>query len=186
MPMNKKNVLCHDKSFVPYLEHGHIQKRCIELANVLNAHYRGRTPVFLVVLNGAFMFASELIRHYQGNCEVSFVKLSSYQGTESTGIVKELIGLQESLEGRDVIIVEDIVDTGYTITSIMSQVRAQGATTVEVATLLFKPQSLRVGVLPRYIGFDVPNMFYLGFGLDYKNLGRNLPHIYREQTTSEL
>lgn len=175
----EKTLWCHGKPFVPHIRYETINQRCIELGNVLHAHYRNQCPIFLVVLNGAFMFASELLRQYQGNCEVSFVKLASYSGTSSTGKIKELIGLNESLKGRDVIVVEDIVDTGHTMAQILRQLDAMGVASVEIATLLFKPKALVEPIQPRYVGFEAENLFYLGFGLDYDGLGRNWPHIYK-------
>ena len=137
------------------------------------------TPIFIGVLNGAFMVVSDFVKHYNGNCEVSFVKLASYEGMGSTGAVKQLIGLGQSLEGRSVVIIEDIVDTGNTIEELKKMFEGQGVNQLKIATLFFKPEAYTKNIPLDYVGFEIPNKFIVGYGLDYDGLGRNLPEIYQ-------
>ena len=174
----KKEVTLGDKVFVPYLSGEKISNAVRLVAEKINADYQGKNPLFLVVLNGAFLFAADLLRSIDLDCEVSFVKFSSYQGTHSTGKVKELIGLNESLGGRDVIIVEDIVDTGTTIVQMLADLADRQTASVRVATLLFKPEAYKKDIVIDYIGLEIPNAFIVGYGLDYDGLGRNLKEIY--------
>lgn len=174
----KKEVTLGDKVFVPYLSGEKISNAVRLVAEKINADYQGKNPLFLVVLNGAFLFAADLLRSIDLDCEVSFVKFSSYQGTHSTGKVKELIGLNESLVGRDVIIVEDIVDTGTTIVQMLADLADRQTASVRVATLLFKPEAYKKDIVIDYIGLEIPNAFIVGYGLDYDGLGRNLKEIY--------
>ncbi|MFK7786027.1 MAG: adenylate kinase [Crocinitomicaceae bacterium] len=172
-----------DKSFEVFIKREEIQKEIINLAAEINNDYRGKDLVFLSVLNGAFMFTSDLMKHITLDCEISFVKMSSYSGVESRGQVDELIGLGDNIEGRDIIIVEDIVDTGITIDKIISLLEPEGAASVKVCTLLYKPDAFKGTKRPDYIGFSIPNAFVVGYGLDYDEKGRNLDAIYqiREQ-----
>ncbi len=174
----KKEVTLGDKVFVPYLSGEKISNAVHLVAEKINADYQGKNPLFLVVLNGAFLFAADLLRSIDLDCEVSFVKFSSYQGTSSTGKVKELIGLNETLVGRDVIIVEDIVDTGTTIVQMLADLANRQTASVRVATLLFKPEAYKKDIVIDYIGLEIPNAFIVGYGLDYDGLGRNLKEIY--------
>lgn len=174
----KKEVTLGDKVFVPYLSGEKISHAVRLVAEKINADYQGKSPLFLVVLNGAFLFAADLLRSIDLDCEVSFVKFSSYQGTSSTGKVKELIGLNETLAGRDVIIVEDIVDTGTTIVQMLADLADRQTASVRVATLLFKPEAYKKDIVIDYIGLEIPNAFIVGYGLDYDGLGRNLKEIY--------
>ena len=132
----------------------------------------------LGVLNGCFMFAAELLRNLNIECEISFVKLSSYQGTNSTGVVREVLGLTESIAGRDVIIIEDIVDTGYTMQNMLETLGTREPASIQIASLFLKPARLKVPVDVKYSVFTIPDRFIVGFGLDYDGLGRNLPDIY--------
>lgn len=174
----KSEVRLGDKTFIPYLTEEKISAAVRSVALKINEDYAGRNPLFLVVLNGSFLFAADLLRCVNCDCEVSFVKFSSYEGTSSTGKVKELIGLNEHLEGRHVIIVEDIVDTGNTIVQLMDDLRKRNPESVKIAALLFKPEAYRKDVKIDYVGMDIPNAFIVGYGLDYNGLGRNLKDIY--------
>jgi hypoxanthine phosphoribosyltransferase len=179
LPTLKSEVTLGDKTFVPYLTEHKIAAAVKSVADQINSDYQGKNPLFLVVLNGAFLFAADLLRAIDSDgCEVSFVKFSSYSGTESTGKVKELIGLNESLEGRDVIIVEDIVDTGNTVVQMMADLAHRKCASVRIAALLFKPEAYKKDVKIDYVGMEIPNAFIVGYGLDYDGLGRNLKDIY--------
>ena len=169
----------HDKKFKPYIEAAAISRRIKELATAINTDYTNKQPLFIAILNGAFMFASDLFKEIKIEAEISFIKLASYKGTKSTGHVITAIGLDESVKGRHVIIVEDIVDTGKTLTQFLPQLEEQQPASIKIAALLNKPDALVNPLVVEYIGFSVPNKFLLGFGLDYDGLGRNLPEIYQ-------
>lgn len=171
-------ITIKDKQFEPFIDRGQIEERVAALAERLNADYRGRRPILIVILNGAFMFAADLVRHLTFEHEMQFAKFSSYEGMETTGKVKELIGVTADLRGRDVIIVEDIIDTGTTMHSLIPQFRDKGVKSVEVATLLMKPKKLRVPLDVKYCAMEIPNEFIVGYGLDYDGLGRNYESIY--------
>jgi adenylate kinase len=172
-----------DKSFEVFITKDEIQQEISSLAAKINDDYSDKDLVFLSVLNGAFMFTSDLMKNITLDCEVSFVKMSSYSGVESRGRVDELIGLGDNIAGKDIIIVEDIVDTGITIDKIISLLEPEGAASVKVCTLLYKPDAFKGTKRPDYIGFSIPNAFVVGYGLDYDEKGRNLDTIYqiREQ-----
>lgn len=167
-----------DKQFTPFINCETIENRIAELAVQINNDYQGRCPLFIVVLNGAFLFATELVKNIPLTCEITFVRLSSYAQTESTGNVRQIIGLEEKITGRDVIIIEDIVDTGLTMTQLLSQIDDHKPNSIEIATLLHKPEALQKPVKMRYIGFEIENRFVVGYGLDYDGLGRNLDALY--------
>jgi len=171
-------ITIHDKTFTPFISQETIENRIAELATQINTDYEGRKPVFLVVLNGAFLFASELVKNIPLSCEITFVRLSSYSQTESTGKVRQIIGLEEKLTDRDVIIIEDIVDTGLTMHQLLQQIKDLGPSSVEIATLLHKLEAIKKPVDLRYVGFEIPNRFVVGYGLDYDGLGRNLDALY--------
>ncbi len=177
--MKGNTVKLHDKEFRVSIPASVIDKSVSAMAERINADYEGKKPLFLIVLNGAFMFASDLIKKIDAECEITFVKLSSYSGTNSTHVVRELIGLDESLEGRDVIIVEDIIDTGITMENTIQKLKHLKARDVKIATLLFKPNAFQKDYTIDYIGMEIPNDFIVGYGLDYDGLGRNLPDIYK-------
>jgi hypoxanthine phosphoribosyltransferase len=168
-----------DKEFETSIVADEIDKATAAVAARINNDLQGKKPIFLVVLNGAFMFASDLMKHVNIDCQISFVKLASYEGTKSTGSMKQLIGMNEDLHGRSVVIVEDIVDTGATITNIIQQVKGLGAEEVHVCTMLFKPGVCPKEKTPEYIGLNIPNEFIVGHGLDYDGYGRNLVDIYK-------
>ena len=168
-----------DKTFELFLSEKEIQSRILELGLQISRAYNGRTPLFVGVLNGSFMFASDLMKNISIPAEITFIKVSSYQGMNTQGKTKELIGLNESIKNREVIVVEDIVDTGITMESIVNQLNNAGAKSVEVASLLLKPDCLQRDVKVKYTGFEIPEKFVVGYGLDYDGLGRNLKDIYQ-------
>ncbi len=168
-----------DKSFEEFITRDEIDRKNQSLGKTLNETYAGKEVVFLAVLNGAFMFASDLMKEIDLDCEISFVKMSSYQGTKTTGKVEELIGLNTDIRNKHVIIIEDIVDTGYTIDKIISLLDGKGAESVKVCTLLYKPDAFKGETRPEFVGFSIPNAFVVGYGLDYDEKGRNLDAIYQ-------
>ena len=167
-----------DKKFIPFINRETIEKRIAELAVQIKTDYNDRCPLFIVVLNGAFLFATELVKSIPLSCEITFVRFSSYAQTESTGNVRQIIGLEEKITDRDVIIIEDIVDTGLTMTQLLSQIEDHKPKSIEIATLLHKPEALQKPVKMRYVGFEIENRFVVGYGLDYDGLGRNLDALY--------
>ncbi len=180
-----EKVTYNGLTFVPYIRNEKIQDRIKELGKTITEETRGKRPLFLVVLNGAFPFASDLFRAVETDAEITFVRLKSYEGTSTTGSVRKLMGLTEDLKGRDVIVVEDIVDTGHTIARLLDELRALEPASLKVATLLFKPESLQCDVKPDYVGFSIPPKFIIGFGLDLDGLARNLPDIYVLKETAD-
>jgi hypoxanthine phosphoribosyltransferase len=172
-------IQVRDKSFVPFLEQAALEARIAELARQIDADYAGRQPILVAVLNGAFLFAAELMKRLTVPCEITFIRLASYAGTQTTGHVREVLGLQEELKNRDVILVEDIVDTGHTMAQLLGQITERNPASVEIATLLHKPEATRIPLNLKYVGFAIENRFVVGYGLDYDGLGRNLPAIYQ-------
>ncbi|MBL7859442.1 MAG: hypoxanthine phosphoribosyltransferase [Cyclobacteriaceae bacterium] len=168
-----------DLEFKKFISESTVTEKVAELRKHINHDYKKKTPVFLPILNGSFMFAADLIKGLDISCQVSFVKISSYQGTQSTGQLKTLIGIEQSLFNQDIIIVEDIVDTGLTLQKIIEELTSLGTKSVEVVTLLRKKTAREKGVAIKYIGFDIDEEFVLGYGLDYDGLGRNLKEIYK-------
>ena len=173
-----RRVTIFDKTFVTSIPEEEILKRVKAVAERINKDFEGKTPIFLAVLNGAFMFAADLMREVTIPCEISFVKLASYQGTTSTGTIKEVMGINEDLSGRHVIIIEDIVDTGTTIVELKKKLLERGAKDVRICTMLLKPEVFKNRCPLDYVGAEIPNKFIVGFGLDYDELGRNLKDIY--------
>ncbi len=165
--------------FKKFINAEKIQKKVAELASQINEDYKDKTPVFLPILNGSFIFAADLIKEISIACKVSFVKVSSYSGAQSTGQIKTLIGHDASLFNQNLIIVEDIVDSGLTLEKIMEELRELGTKSVEVVSLLRKKPAREKGVDVKYIGFEIESEFVLGYGLDYDGLGRNLKDIYK-------
>lgn len=174
-------IQLHDKHFVPFINAAEIDRAVAEMARKAMAELKDETPVFVGVLNGAFMVVSDFMKHYTAPCEVSFVKMSSYEGTSSTHDVKQLIGLNQDLTGRTVVIIEDIVDTGNTITELVKMFEGRGIKQLKIATLFLKPEVYKKDIKLDYIGFEIPNKFIVGYGLDYDGLGRNLPEVYQLQ-----
>jgi hypoxanthine phosphoribosyltransferase len=172
-------VHIHDLSFAPFISETTIQSRIKELAAQLDTDYAGKQPIFLAVLNGAFMFAADLFKQIQCRPELTFVKVSSYVGTQSSGRVDELIGLQTTLKDRHVVVIEDILDTGVTMDKIFTLLQSEQPASLEVCALLLKPHSYKGKHQPQYIGFEIEDRFVVGYGLDYKELGRELPAVYQ-------
>lgn len=179
---NDNTIQILDRIFEPYLHEGVILNRVAVLANELNNTYQTSDPLFVSVLNGSFMFASDLLKSVHIKSRVSFIKVASYEGVQSTGSVNQLVGLTETVKDKHIVIIEDIIDTGKTIHHIINTISAMQPASVKVVTLLFKPSRLQVDVSPDYYGFEVPDKFLLGYGLDYDGYSRNLRHIYTEKT----
>jgi len=177
--MNEQIIKVIDKEFEIFIPNSKINDAIQKVANQINIDYRHKKPLFVVILNGAFMFAADLFKKLEIECEVSFVKLSSYQGMKSTEKVKKIIGLNESIAGRSIIIVEDIIDTGITMEHLLEELGAMNPHDISISTLLFKPDAFRKDYKIDYIGLDIPNDFILGYGLDYDGFARNLPDIYK-------
>lgn len=167
-----------DKSFTTFITEEEILKEVSRVADEINRDMEGTEPLFLSVLNGSFMFTADLMKRVNIPCEISFVKLASYQGTSSTGKVKELVGLNEDIEGRTVVIVEDIIDTGFTMERLVETLRARNPKDIRIATLLVKPDKLQVKLDIDYVAMNIPNDFIVGYGLDYDGKGRNYRDIY--------
>lgn len=181
-----KTVKLRDKKFKETINSETIDEAVQRVADQINQDLEGLNPVFVCVLNGAFMFASDLLKKINIDCEITFVKVASYDGTNSTGDVKTLIGLNHDLRNREVIIVEDIVDTGITIERIIDQMKHQNPEDVKIATLLFKPDAYTKDIHIDYVALKVPNDFLIGYGLDYDGLGRNLESIYVLEDSPEV
>ncbi|MDB5283357.1 MAG: hpt [Bacteroidota bacterium] len=177
-PMEKL-VKLHDKSFRLYKSESEILSAVRNVAGQINDDYIGKRPLLVPVLNGSFLFAADLLKELKLDCELSFIKVVSYHGTSSNGSPNMLIGLNQNIEGRHIIIIEDIVDTGNTLARILPELRAQNPASIKVATLLFKPLALKADVPVDYIGMEIPNDFIVGYGLDYDGLGRNLRDVYQ-------
>ena len=169
----------HDKQFVPFISAQEIEFAIVKIAAQVEDDFAEETPIFIGVLNGSFMVVSDFMKHYKGPCELSFVKMSSYEGTTSTNDVKQLIGLDQDLTGRSVVVIEDIVDTGNTLVALKELLKKQNVKHFKIATLFFKPEAFKQDIKIDYIGIRIPNKFIVGFGLDYDGLGRNLPEIYQ-------
>ena len=172
-------IQVNDKKFQPYLTAKQIEEQIKRLGAEINRDYGGMRPLFIAILNGSFMFASDLFKELTVDAEICFIKLASYKGTRSTGNVITSIGLDEPLNDRHVIILEDIVDTGKTLSEFLPQLLDHRPASLKIASLLHKPDALQYSVIIDYLGFKVPNKFLLGYGLDYDGLGRNLKEIYQ-------
>ena len=171
-------IRIHDREFVKSISREEIAAEVKRVADRINKDYAGKRPLLLGVLNGCVMFVSDLMKNLEIECEVSFVKFSSYQGADTTGTVKQVLGLAESIAGRDVIIVEDIVDTGLTMHKMLETLAESKPASLAIASLFVKPARLRVDVEVKYSAFEIPDRFIVGYGLDYDGLGRNLPDVY--------
>ena len=167
-----------DKTFRISIPESKIQEKVKVIANKINQEYAGKNPVFLSVLNGSFIFSADLLREMNIPCEICFVKLASYQGVNSSGSIRELIGLNVNITERHVIIVEDIVDTGLTMAHLLDNLKKQNPSSIDICTLLLKPDKLQVNLDIRYCCFEIPNDFIVGYGLDYDGYGRNTKDIY--------
>ena len=173
------DIQLHDRTFSPYMDHEEILKIVSELAQRINSDYAKKEPLFLSILNGSFMFTADLFKYLTIPCRVSFVKVASYEGTSTTGEIKELIGLERSLENEHVIILEDIIDTGTTLSKLWPSIESQNPASLKLCSLLLKPDALQHDLPLDYIGKRIPNDFIVGYGLDYDGLGRNLKDIYQ-------
>ena len=174
-------IKLHDLEFEPYISEEEITTAIEKISEVLNKEFAEKKPVFIGVLNGSCMFASEIIKRFNHECEVSFVKMGSYKGTQTTGNVKTLVGLNQDLKGRHVVLLEDIVDTGNTLVEIDKILRSSEVAEYKVATLFFKPEAYQKNVPVEYKGLEIPNKFIVGYGLDYDGLGRNLTQVYKRK-----
>jgi hypoxanthine phosphoribosyltransferase len=173
-----KEIRILDKKFREFITEKAIQERVDELARQMNEDLAGKDVVFLGILNGAFLFAADLFRRINLDVRISFVKLASYEGTSSSGSIKELIGWNEDIKNKTIVIIEDIVDTGNTLDRITGELGIRKASEIKVASLLFKPSSYIKDIPVDYVGFEIPNDFVVGYGLDYNGYGRNLPSVY--------
>jgi len=175
-----KLITLHDKQFEPSIKKEEIAKHVKYLAQEIASDLgKDEVPIFIGILNGSFMFAADFVREYPHNCHISFVKLASYEGTKTTGKIKQLVGINEDLEGRTVVILEDIIDTGNTLSEIYDIFKDKKVKTLKIATLFFKPDVFRKELHIDYIGMSIDDNFIVGYGLDYDGLGRNLPDIYQ-------
>ena len=172
-------IQLHDKQFVPFISTKEIDLAITKLVTKISADYSNEIPVFIGVLNGAFMVVSDLLKRYTSPCEVSFIKMASYEGTSSTEEVKQLLGLNQDLTGRTVIVIEDIVDTGNTLVALKALFESENVKEFKIATLFFKPEAFKKDLPIDYVGIRIPNKFIVGYGLDYDGLGRNLPEVYQ-------
>ncbi|MEO5908254.1 MAG: hypoxanthine phosphoribosyltransferase, partial [Ginsengibacter sp.] len=169
----------HDKEFIPYITSKEIEQQVARVAKEINQDYQGKRPLFIAILNGAFIFAADLFKQINVEAEICFIKLASYKGVKSTGKVITAIGLDAELFNRDVIIVEDIVDTGKTLSQFLPQLEHHHPASLKVASLLHKPSATVHSIKIDYLGFTIPDKFVLGYGLDYDGLGRNIKEIYQ-------
>jgi hypoxanthine phosphoribosyltransferase len=173
------NVTIRDKTFSVSISSDKIQARIAELASQITLDLKDKQPIFISILKGSLFFTSDLLKKMDMDCEITFMRVSSYSGTQSTGHVKNLIGLSEDITGRTVVILEDIVDTGDTVVYLLDELKKSNPLEIKIASLLLKPKALRHKLTIDYIGFEVPNDFLIGYGLDYDGLGRNLNDIYK-------
>lgn len=183
---NMERIRVHDKTFVPFLTADQIDHRVAELAHQISLDYQGKRPLLLAVLNGSFMFAADLFRLLTIDAEISFIKIASYQGMRSSGKVVTAIGMEQDLSGRDVIVLEDVVDTGKTLHYFIPTLQQQHPASIAIATFLHKPDATVFPLSLDYVGFEIPNRFVVGYGLDYDGLGRNYDQVYQlasESTT---
>lgn len=173
-----ENVTVRDRKFTVSITEETIKRRVAEVAAQISKDLEGKDPLFLAVLNGSFIFAADLMRGITIPCEITFMRMSSYEGTSSTGNVQQLIGLKEDIKGRTVVIIEDIIDSGLTMKHLLETLADKEPADVRIASLLVKPGNLKVKLDVPYCCFEIPNDFIVGYGLDYDGEGRNLPHIY--------
>ena len=172
-------IKVHDKEFISYITSGEIEEQVARVAAEINRDYKGKKPVFIAILNGAFIFAADLFKQITIEAEICFIKLASYKGVKSTGKVITAIGLDVDLYGREVIIVEDIVDTGKTLFQFLPQLEHHHPASLKIASLLHKPEAMMHPIKIDFLGFTIPNKFVIGYGLDYDGLGRNIKEIYQ-------
>jgi hypoxanthine phosphoribosyltransferase len=172
-------IQLHDKQFVPFISAKEIDFAIAKMVSLIEDDFADETPVFIGVLNGSFMVVSDFMKKYKKPCELSFIKMASYEGTSTTNDVKQLIGLNQDLSGRTVVVIEDIVDTGNTLVELKELFKKQNVKHFKIATLFFKPEAYKKEVKIDYVGIRIPNKFIVGYGLDYDGLGRNLPEVYQ-------
>ena len=177
--MEKEIIVIKDKAFRLFISKEEIDSVVSEIAVSVNRDYQGKNPVMIGVLNGAFIFASDLLRKLEIPCEITFAKYASYHGTYTSGEIRTLIGLNKDIKGRDVLIIEDIIDTGLTMAKMLSEIESLCPASVRIACFCFKPDAFRESYKIDYIGMRIPNLFIVGYGLDYDGYGRNLPEIYQ-------
>ena len=173
-----KEIQLHDKHFELFISSEEILTKVADLAKKIDVDYQGKEILFLSILNGSFMFTSDLMKNITKQAEISFITVSSYSGTSTTGRVDELIGLATSITDKHIIVVEDIVDTGITIDKVITQLNASNPASISICTFLYKPSAFKGNNIPDYVGFEIPNKFVVGYGLDYNQLGRNLDSLY--------
>lgn len=176
-------IKLHDKTFEPYVSAEELNQITERMASEVYQDLQESRPIFIAILNGSFMFAADFLRHYKGECEISFVKMASYKGTQSTGKIHQLIGLSTPVEGRDVVILEDIIDTGNTLEEIYHIFEDKKVKSFRVATLFFKPDAYKKDLKIDYVGKPIPNRFIVGYGLDFDEIARNLPQVYQLNTS---
>ena len=176
-------IKINDKTFEPYVSAEELNQIAERMASEVYQDLQESRPIFIAVLNGSFMFAADFLRHYKGECEISFVKMASYQGTQSTGKIHQLIGLSTPVEGRDVVILEDIIDTGNTLEEIYRLFENQKVKSFRIATLFFKPDAYKKDLKIDYVGKPIPNRFIVGYGLDFDEIARNLPQVDQLNTS---
>lgn len=175
----KEEIIIKDKEFELFLPEQQIHDAIGKIADRMNKDLNGKDPLFICVLNGAFMFAAELMKKITIPCEITFVRMASYRGTSSSGVLKEIYNLEEDIQDRTIVVVEDIVDTGHTMSLVLDQLDWDSPKEIKIATLLFKPKALKFDIKPDYVALEIPNDFIIGYGLDYEGYGRNLPDIYK-------
>ena len=169
----------HDKEFDKFIDSDEIGKRVKEIAKQINEDNKDKTPLFIAILNGSFMFAADLMKEVATPCEISFIRVASYEDMQSSEDIKELIGLRENIFNREVIVIEDIIDSGLTMSKVLEEFISLGAKNVSIASLLTKPDNIKMDIEVKYLGFEIPDKFVVGYGLDYNGLGRNLKDIYQ-------
>ncbi len=173
-----KHIKILDKEFEISIPYSKIDEAITKIADKMNKELADKDPLFVTILNGSFMFSADLLKKLEFACQITFLKLASYEGTNSTGVVKKLIGFNEEIKGRTVVVIEDIIDTGNTIGNIKDQIMEMEPSELQFATLLFKPEACKKDVKIDYLGLEIPNDFIVGYGLDYEGYGRNLKDIY--------
>ena len=174
-------IKIHDLEFIPFIDKAQIAERIVEIGDALNEKFKDEKPLFLGMLSGAFVFMADIIRAFDGDCEVSFVKYFSYEGTKSSGSLNEVLGIGDEIKGKTIILIEDIVDSGHTLHEFLPKLYAKEPKHLEIVSLLVKPSALKYDVPVHHIGFEIEDKFVVGYGLDYDGVGRNLPHIYQKK-----
>jgi hypoxanthine phosphoribosyltransferase len=173
-------IKVHDKEFISYITSQEIEEQVARIASEINSDYNGEKPLFIAILNGAFIFAADLFKHITLEAEICFIKLASYKGVKSTGKVITAIGLDVDLYNRHLVIIEDIVDTGKTLAQFLPQLQHHHPASLKIASLLYKPDAMKHSIKIDYLGFTIPDKFVIGYGLDYDGLGRNIKEIYQQ------